>query len=105
MIYREVRESDPAAHNGSVPGVVVAVISWSATRKEAISPVTPKQVLELLPGFQLRRRELDIAWGGYPPWSEVIAAAIEVARLLASDPVAKRLRGVGETRSLTRAEA
>ena len=73
---------DPATHNGSVPGIVVAVMSWLATREEAIPPVTPKQVLELLPGFQLRRRELDSTWGGYPPWPEVITAAIEVARRL-----------------------
>lgn len=59
---------DPAAHNGSVPGVVVAVMSWLATRKDAVPTVTPKQVLELLPTFQLRRRELDGTWGGYPPW-------------------------------------
>jgi len=67
---------DPATHNGSVPGVVVAVMSWLATRKEAVPPVTPKKVLELLPDFQSRRRELDSVWGGYPSWSEVFMTAI-----------------------------
>lgn len=73
---------DPASHNGSVDGIVTAVMSWLATRPEAIPPVTPKQVLELLPDFQFRRRELNTAWGGYSPWSKVVMAAIEVGRLL-----------------------
>lgn len=73
---------DPAAHDGSIPGVVIAVMSWLATRKDAILPVTPKGVLDLLPSFQTRRRELDGIWGGYPPWADVIMTAIEVARML-----------------------
>jgi hypothetical protein len=32
---------DPATHDGSVPGVVVAVMAWLSTRREAIPPVTP----------------------------------------------------------------
>jgi len=73
---------DPLTHNGSIRSVVVAVMSWLATRKDAIPPVTPREVLELLPSFQSRRRELDAAWGGYPPWADVVMAAIELARLL-----------------------
>jgi hypothetical protein len=73
---------DPGTHDGSIPSVVVAVMSWLATRADAIPPVTPREVLELLPSFQSRRRELDAAWGGYPPWADVIMTAIEVARLL-----------------------
>src|SRR5436309_16111456 len=52
------------------------------TRADATPAVTPREVLELLPSFQLRRRELDTAWGGYPPWVDVITTAIEVASLL-----------------------
>jgi hypothetical protein len=73
---------DPSTHDGSISSVVVAVMSWLATRRDAIPPVTPREVLELLPSFQSRRRELDAAWGGYPPWADVIMTAIEVARLL-----------------------
>jgi hypothetical protein len=43
---------DPVTHDGSVPSVVVAVMSWLATRADAIPPVTPKEVLALLPIFQ-----------------------------------------------------
>lgn len=74
---------DPATHDGSIPSVVVAVMSWLATRKDAIPPVTPKEVLSLLPTFQTRRRALAEAWSGFPPWADVIMAAIEVARQLA----------------------
>jgi hypothetical protein len=73
---------DPATHDGSISSVVVAVMSWLATRQDAIPPVTPRDVLELLPNFQMRRQELDTAWGGYPPWADVIMAAIGFARLL-----------------------
>lgn len=73
---------DPATHDGSISSVVVAVMSWLATRKDAIPPVTPREVLEVLPSFQSRKRELDAAWGGYPPWADVIMTAIEVARVL-----------------------
>jgi hypothetical protein len=73
---------DPLTHDGSISSVVVAVMSWLATRKDAIPPVTPREVLDLLPSFQSRRRELDAAWGGYPPWADVVMAAIELARRL-----------------------
>ncbi len=46
---------DPATHDGSISSVVVAVMSWLATRKDAIPPVTPREVLELLPSFPSRR--------------------------------------------------
>ena len=71
---------DPATHDGSVPSVVVAVMSWLATRHEAIPPVTPREVLALLPAFQARRQALATAWGCYPPWADVVMAAIDTAR-------------------------
>lgn len=73
---------DPATHDGSVASIVVAVMSWLATRPEAIPPVTPKQVLDLLPTFQQRKKTLDDSWGGFPPWADIIVAAIDVARQL-----------------------
>lgn len=73
---------DPMTHDQSVTGVVFAVMSWLATRPDALQLADPKQVLEVLPGFQAARRELDIRWGGYPPWADVIMAAIEAARTL-----------------------
>jgi len=73
---------DPVTHDGSVPSVVVAVMSWLATRTDAIPPVTPKEVLALLPTFQMGREALDDAWGGFPPWADIIVVALDIARQL-----------------------
>ena len=73
---------DPATHDGSVPGVVVAVMSWLATRIDAIPTVTPKEVLALLPTFQENRKGLAEAWGGFPPWADIILAALNLAKQL-----------------------
>lgn len=70
---------DPVPHDGSVQGVIVAVMSWLATRPDAVPTVTPAEVLELLPAFQSRRKVLDTAWGGLPPWADVVMLAIEIA--------------------------
>lgn len=73
---------DPLTHDGTIPSVVVAVMSWLATRRDAIPPVTPRQVLQLLPTFQARRQELDAAWGGYPPWADIVMTAIGLAKMI-----------------------
>jgi len=57
-------------------------MSWLATRKDAVPPVTPKDVMALLPEFQKRRYALNEMWGGFPPWAEVIMTAIDVAKQL-----------------------
>lgn len=69
-------------HDGSTASVVVAVMSWLATRDEAVPPVTPEEVLALLPAFQARRRTLADVWGGFPPWADVVLAGITVATQL-----------------------
>jgi hypothetical protein len=73
---------DPVTHDGSVPGVVVAVMSWLATRSDAIPTVTPREVLALLTAFQKDREALDDAWGGFPPWADIIMVALDAARQL-----------------------
>jgi hypothetical protein len=73
---------DPATHDGSIESVVVAVIAWLSTRKDASPPITPREVLLRLPLFRAKRRELDAAWRGYPPWSDIVLAAISVARTI-----------------------
>jgi hypothetical protein len=73
---------DPATHDGSMESVVVAVIAWLSTRKDAIPPITPRQVMSKLPVFQANKQKLDAAWGGYPPWSDIVLAAINVAKTL-----------------------
>jgi hypothetical protein len=74
---------DPATHDGSIESVTVAVMAWLATREEAVPPVTPKEVLAKLPEFQEKRRDLAVLWHQYPPWADVVLAAIEVAKAIA----------------------
>jgi hypothetical protein len=73
---------DPATHDGSVRGVVFAVMAWLSTRREAIPPVTPQDVLAMLPRFQAAKLELDMAWGGLTPWSDTVVRAIQIATAL-----------------------
>jgi hypothetical protein len=57
-------------------------MSWLATRPDAVPTVTPQEVLALLPTFQIQRQALNEAWGGLPPWAEVVMLAIEIAKQL-----------------------
>jgi hypothetical protein len=71
---------DPATHDGSMESVVIAVMAWLSTRKDAIPPVTPSDVLAALPRFKTEKSALEMAWGGQPPWPDIVLAAIRVAR-------------------------
>lgn len=71
---------DPATHDGSIEGVVLPVIAWLSTRKDAASTTTPREVLSKLPIFQAKKQELNAAWGRYPPWPDIVLAAINVAK-------------------------
>lgn len=71
---------DPATHDGSVKSVVVAVMAWLSTRKEAVPPLTPSDVLNALPRFEAEKSLLEADWGGQPPWSDLVLAAIRVAK-------------------------
>jgi len=71
---------DPATHDGTVKGVVFAVMPWLATREGRIPPVTPTQVLAAFPRFRAEKRKTSAAWGGFPPWPEIVLDAIRVAK-------------------------
>jgi hypothetical protein len=73
---------DPSTHDGSIEGVIVPVMTWLSTRPDAGAPTTPREVLSKLTTYQAKRRELDADWGGYPPWPDVVLAAINVAKTL-----------------------
>jgi hypothetical protein len=73
---------DPATHDGTVKGVVFAVMPWLATRKNSVPPITPSQVLAALPLFRTAKKRTASAWGGSPPWPEIVLDAIRVAQKL-----------------------
>jgi hypothetical protein len=66
---------DPKTHDGTVETLVRRVIVWLATRKDAVWIPDPANVLQALPEFQARRRELTNRWGDEVPWADLIRAA------------------------------
>jgi hypothetical protein len=50
---------DPATHDGTVKGVVFAVMPWLATREGRIPPVTPTQVLAAFPRFRAEKENVS----------------------------------------------
>lgn len=75
----DLRAYDPATHDGSIKGVVRALMVWLTTRPDALAGVTPSQVLEALPAFDQATKDLFQSWHGRPPWSESVLAAQRVA--------------------------
>jgi hypothetical protein len=73
---------DPPTHDGSVEGVVRTVLAWLQTRPDAVALPAPEKVLSQLPAFVKAKEELEKSWGGRPPWSHLIAAAIKAAKPL-----------------------
>jgi hypothetical protein len=73
---------DPPTHDGSVPGVVRTVMAWLTVRPDVVASPSPEQVLSRLPAFVKAKRRLEKSWGGRPPWSYLIRAAIKAAKPL-----------------------
>lgn len=71
---------DPKQHDGTLSTVVPAVMSWLATRPDAIKVPTPRAVLGALPSFQSARAALNDEWAGEPPWGDVVLLAMHVAQ-------------------------
>jgi hypothetical protein len=71
---------DPKQHDGRLETVIPGVMSWLATRPDAVLVPTPKEVLAAIPDFQEARRRLDIDWSGETPWNDVLLTAARVAR-------------------------
>jgi hypothetical protein len=71
---------DPTEYDGTPEGVVPAVMSWLATRQDAVSCPTPREVLDALPECHAVLAILRKEWGGLAPWADVVLQAIEVGR-------------------------
>jgi hypothetical protein len=56
---------DPATHDGTVKGVVFAVMPWLATREGRIPPVTPAQVIAAFSRFRAEKRKTSAAGEGF----------------------------------------
>jgi len=78
---------DPEAHDGSKDAIVASMMSWLATRPDAIRTPKPSEVLVALPEFEIRLQQLRSDWGGKPPWSDILLAAMRVAQEAGLIPV------------------
>lgn len=70
---------DPAEYDGSADTVVPVVMSWLATRPDAIQTPTPQAVLAALPRFTKARASLCKAWCDQVPWTDVLTQGMEIA--------------------------
>jgi hypothetical protein len=57
---------DPITHDRSERSLVVAIMSWLATRVDAVDTLTPQQVLKGLPMYRAEMRSLRKTWGERP---------------------------------------
>lgn len=72
---------DPLRYDESPESVVPRLMGWLTTRPDAIeSTVTPRDVLEALPSYRRKKRELMDAWVGEVPWEKLLKGASAVVR-------------------------
>lgn len=74
---------DPATHDGSRTSVVIPVVAWLLTRDvPTIASMNPRAVLDALPRFEAEKRELEMTWGGQPPWSDIVLTAARITQAI-----------------------
>lgn len=71
---------DPLQYDGRTESVVPKVMSWLATRPDAVRTPTPKVVLGAFPEFLAEKQRLTKDWGGDLPWADLVLAALELSR-------------------------
>ena len=70
---------DLKRHDGTVDSAVRGVMSWPATRVDAVWTPTPRQVISALPAFVREKQRLEREWGAEIPWADVVSSARDVA--------------------------
>jgi len=76
---------DASRYDGRVETLVPKVVSWLASRRDAVRTPRPRKVLEALPTFAAQRRALNEDWGAdNVPWGDTILTARQVAEQLLS---------------------
>lgn len=71
---------DPKQHDGSIESVLPGVMSWLATRPDAVLVPTPAEVLAAVPDYEAARAQLDADWNGEATWADTLLTAARVAR-------------------------
>lgn len=70
---------DPVRYDSTAESLVPKLMSWLATRPDAVRTPTPKAVLETLPEFRKQKARLVKEWGGHLPWVDLVLAAVDAA--------------------------
>ncbi len=73
---------DPVTHDSTERALIMALMPWLTTRADAVGTLSPRQVLKGLPRFSREMRFLRKTWGPWPPWVDVVLAALKVAKQL-----------------------
>lgn len=68
---------DPATHDQTVEVLVPKVMNWLSSRPDAMTLLSPTQVLAALPTFQEGRQKLAKDWSGNVPWKYVLDLATD----------------------------
>jgi hypothetical protein len=70
---------DPTEYDGTYATVIPAVMSWLATRPDAVETPTPQSVLGAMPAFRAARESLCADWCGQEPWADVLVKGMSIA--------------------------
>jgi hypothetical protein len=73
---------DPIRYDGRIESVVPKVMTWLATRTDAVETPTPHAVLAELPRFQIEKSRLKREWGGDVTWADLVLAALEISETM-----------------------
>jgi hypothetical protein len=71
---------DPKQYDLTPESAIPAVMSWLATRPDAVITPTPEEVIRALPTFVMQKEALAKSWGGEAPWADVVLLAISVGQ-------------------------
>lgn len=71
---------DPKQYDPTPESALTAVMSWLATRPDAVITPKPIDVIKVLPEFAGKKRNLMHEWVGDAPWSDLVLLAIEVGQ-------------------------
>ncbi|HVR95961.1 MAG TPA: hypothetical protein VMW27_05060, partial [Thermoanaerobaculia bacterium] len=73
---------DPMRYDGKPESVIPKVMSWLATRPDAVQTPTPKAVLNEMPRFQAEKTRLREEWEGHVTWADLVLSALEISRAM-----------------------
>lgn len=71
---------DPKQYELRPDSAIPAVMSWLATRPDAIMTSTPVDVIDILPEFENQKINLTKKWGGEAPWADIVMLAIKLGQ-------------------------